>query len=187
MEKRLNAKYVCMNRVKRNQRELEQAFLERIENISDYIQDFKLGKKSRIKDIAVNLRVLLINSRSNTPLLQHLALIHGVDLIHKYSGPPMIGKRDIYSLDELSNESAYISNVPSPVSLTYEELVKVIADQEGAHEDHGFSEPLHRLKNSGVYILNSKASDLSLLYFAEIVLNSSQPLIQRIRESHINK
>lgn len=169
-----------MKKIKRDQKDLEKALLDRLDNLSEQISDYKAGKKSRMKDMAVNLRVLLVKTRTNNALLLDLAEMNRVDLVYNYFGPPIIGRKEIYTINELLNKTAFLSNVPTKVSLTYRELIKDIADQEGAHEDMSFSESLHRAKNSGIYVQNIAACDLSILKFAEIILLSSQPLYQKL-------
>ncbi len=169
---------VCMNRIPREQKELEQAFLDRIINLDDYLQDYHKGKHSRIKDIASNLRALIIETRTNKPLLQHLTKYYGMEMIIHRNIPPIIGKKSILSLNELLDELAFASNVPSPVSLTNKELIKVFADQEGAHEDHSNTDELRRLKGDGfiLKIGGIVAHERAILGLTSAILTAVKPL-----------
>jgi hypothetical protein len=169
-----------MTRIKRNREELETALLERLDNIRDYINGYKQGKSGRIKDIAVNLRVLLLSKGSNKPLLIDLAHQKGIQLIVRRDIPPIKGRRPVLPLSEFLEEVGFMSNVPNLVTLRNIDIVKNFADQEAAHEDHAFSYTHERFKSRGLIVGGMSVDHRSLLGIASCILVAAQELETKI-------
>jgi len=166
-----------MTRIIRNQTELEKALVDRLKNLDDDINDYKLGKRHRIKNIAANLRVLVIETPTNIPLLLHVAKLNKIELKIVRDVPPIKDLKSELLLEEMLEELGFVSNVPTPVRLSNNDLIKDFADLEGSHEDHQLPERFDRLEKSGLYIGNSiPAHEYALLGLASEILGVSKLL-----------
>lgn len=166
----------------RNIKELEQALLERLENLEDYINEYKKGKLGRAKSISTDLRALLISTKNNKPLLLNLAEAHRIPLIVVRDVPPIQGLKSSLTLDEFLLELSFASTVPTHVKLNGYQFIKHYANQQGAHEDLDISDELLRAKGGEaiVSIGGLLAHDYLLISLAETVLYAASPLRQKL-------
>ena len=167
-------------KVRRTDEELDRALVDRLYNLKDYVEEYRSGKRGRIKDIATNLRVLVVKTRTNRPLLFDVAKKYDVPLIVNRDVPPIRGLKSRLNLDEALEELCFASAVPSAAELTGIELIKEYADQEGAHDDMSISETFNRSKGDGLLIGGVPPHDRTIIGLANQTLQAAQPLVRKL-------
>jgi hypothetical protein len=122
---------------KRTDAELVHRLSSRLSHLADDVAKLKAGDMSYAGRVAGELRTLVVTTKTNTPLLLHLAEKYKNKLEYNTDLPPHMPKTAtldwaLNSMYQAKYEGKYIHSVL--------ELIKTIADKEGAHEDLEFSD-----------------------------------------------
>jgi hypothetical protein len=111
---------------------------------------FDSGEEAYLSEVANKLRLLLVRSRANTPLLFEVADQIGLQPKVTLDGPPLlkregeVGPGDTITLDEFFNlQAVTIRTSAGLISFTKRELIRAWAEQlGGTHEDWSVDEAL---------------------------------------------
>ena len=147
---------------------------------------FREGDSDYLGEIAAKLRVLVIRSRSNKPLLIRLMEEIGEVKLPPWDGPPLqYGPQagDELSLDEYLQLTAIGVRVPSGefVMLKKNDFIKAWAEKTGgSHEDWVISEELRIALSAGVYIGGLQAAAAELHVTTNTVLNVAKRFLASI-------
>jgi hypothetical protein len=152
---------------------------------------FELGDEAYLPEVATKLRLLLVRSRANKPLLFEVAAQIGVEPKVTLGGPPLIkregeiGPGDTITLDQFFDLQAVTIRTSSGlISLTKRELIRAWAEQlGGAHEDWSVDEALVNAIQTPVFIGGMQPTVLELRNCARTALQYGQQIVEVARQS----
>lgn len=119
----------------RSNEELIKRLEERLKHLEIDLNHLK-SDLSYAGRVAVELRVLVVKTNTNIPLLLYLAEQYGYELSYSIDAPPHMAS-SANLLDTLNSD--YQVKYEGKVITKVIELIKTIADKEGAHEDLEYS------------------------------------------------
>jgi hypothetical protein len=154
-------------------------------------QAFEQGDETYLPEVATKLRILLVRSRMNKPLLFEVAAQVGLKLQLSLDGPPMlkkegeIGPGDTISLDEFFDlQAVTIRTSVGLITLTKRELIRAWAEQlGGAHEDWSVDEALINAVRFPLLITGMQPTVMELRNCAGIALQHGRRIVATARSS----
>jgi hypothetical protein len=127
--------------------------------------------------VATDLRALVVTTRTNHPLLLELAVKYGDKLEYETDAPPHMPQ--IATLEQTLNgmyqakyEGKYIHSVI--------DLIKTVADKEGAHEDPEFSEEHIETKSEDISVGGYPVYIYQLILIGELVVQVGHRFLENI-------
>jgi hypothetical protein len=153
---------------------------------------FDEGRAEYLPDIAGKLRILLVRSRNNTPLLFAVAERLGVVPHVKLDGPPirpLPGESrpgDEIALDAFFDlQAVTIRTSAGLVAMSKRELIRAWCEQlGGVHEDWAVDEALVNAVRFPVRVGGMQPTVMELLNCARTALLHGKRLVQIGRENH---
>jgi len=148
--------------------------------LEGYMVRARKGEAAYLGEIAGKLRLLVLNSGANKPLLLRLARLCDYELIVQLGDQPPIadGPKPFERipletwLDEMAVALQTPSSAPQLVQITWADLIAVWSQQSGAaHEDWSHSESFQMLRQDQVFIGGQPASQRALLAIGSTVLS----------------
>lgn len=127
--------------------------------------------------VASELRALVIKTRTNHPLLLDIASLYNNKLEYQTNAPPHYPQ---VSTLEKTLDSTYQIKYGGVYVHTVRDLIKAIADKEGAHEDREFTTEHLELKSEEISIGGYPAYVYQLILVAEIVVYTGGQLLHSI-------
>ncbi len=158
--------------------------------LSEYSQNaFEQGRPEFLPEVATKLRLLVVRSRQNTPLLLEVADVK-LPLTVTLGGPPGIrsiegiGAGDQMSLDAFFDLQAMsIPTSAGSVSMTKRELIRAASEQlGGAHADWAVSEALLNAVSEQILIGGMTPAALELRGCARAALAHGARVVARTHE-----
>jgi hypothetical protein len=151
---------------------------------------FEHGEEDFLPEVAGKLRILIVRSRSNRPLLFEVADKLGVVPEITLGGPPVRGQPgepgpgDTIPLDEFFDLDAVTIRTSSGlVTMTKRKLVAAWCQQlGGVHEDWSVEEALVNAVRFPIRIFGMQLSSIELSNTARITLHHGRILLERGRE-----
>lgn len=158
-----------------------------LEEYSHYA--FSEGRQEFLPEVAGKLRILLVRSRHNVPLLFEVANRVGVVPRVVLDGPPVQlppgepGPGDEVSLDDFFDRQAVmIKTSDGLVSMTKRELIRAWCEQlGGAHEDWAVDEALVNAVRFPVLVGGMQAMALELRNCARLTLVHGRRVVEHAR------
>jgi hypothetical protein len=172
-------------------RELSE-MVERLERQLDMLEGFAQaafaeGKDEFLPEVATKLRVLLVRSRQNRPLLIEVADRFGIPLNVTLDCPPVEGgprAGDVLSLDAFFDlQAVTVRTSAGLASMTKRELIRAWSEQlGGAHEDWSVDESLVNAVRIEVPILGLRPSVMELGNCARTAVRCGREVVRLARE-----
>jgi hypothetical protein len=159
--------------------------------LSDYLTKASTEKDERyFPEIATKLRVLLVRSKQNTPLLLETAARLQVKMPLTLDGPPVRprpgepGPGDTIELDAFFDlHACTVRTEQGLVSLTKRQLIRAWCEQMGgAHEDWAIEESVVRALRSSIRINGLEPSMIELMNCARTALAYSNAVVEHARQ-----
>lgn len=159
------------------------------------IKAFEEGRGEYYAEVATKLRVLLVRSRHNTPLLLEIADRLRIPLDVTLTGPPVApppgepGPGETISLDRFFDLKAmYIRIDTGLVPITKREFIRAWCEQlGGAHEDWAVDKAIVAAIEFPLLVNGVHPSVIELRNCARTALKYGDHLLDRIRESRNEK
>jgi hypothetical protein len=180
-----------MTREPRDMKEMAQALVRHVRLLRDYSDKcFNEGNTSYAGEIAGKLRLLVVEFRSNTPLLITIMRKLGSDVRITLSGPPVLkkpgefGPGDQVTLEQFLSLDAYGTTLAdgSFVRLTKTQLIRSWAEQIGSdHEDWSISPALKSATEARFYINDLQATLVELKITTDTVIGVSDYVIGHLK------
>lgn len=171
------------NRIDREIPDMLQSLERQMSLLRDHsIKAFKEGKQEYFPEVASKLRVLLVRSRHNKPLLLEVADRLQIALhVTLRPRPWDKGPGEQIALDEFFDREAFTINTSRGlVTLTKRELIRAIAEQlGGAHEDWAVDESLFNAVRLPVYINGAQPIVIELRSYAQIALDHGSQVVEK--------
>jgi hypothetical protein len=150
---------------------------------------FGRGDEAYLPEVATKLRLLLVRSRANKPLLFEVADQIGVEPKVTLGGPPIlkregeVGPGDTITLDEFFDLQAVTMRTSSGlISLTKRELIRAWAEQlGGAHEDWSVDEALVNAIKTPIFIGGMQPTVMELRNCARTALQYGRQIVEAVR------
>jgi hypothetical protein len=168
--------------------------VQRLEAQLDLLDNFAraaFGEKNEVflPEVATKLRVLLVRSRHNKPLLLEVADRLGVTLEVTLDGPPGVRSSpesaspqagDVMSLDSFFDlQAVTIRTSKGLVSMTKRELIRAWAEQlGGAHEDWSVDEALLNAVKAELPLLGIRPTIMELANCTRTALRYGRHVVQ---------
>jgi hypothetical protein len=173
------------SKVPRTDYDLLEALLRHVELLREYSQKaFEQGKGDYLGEVAGKLRVLVVETRMNKPLL--------LALMKKFGSRTQVLLDDPYEQDHISLDQfmerlcVAIRTDSGMKSFTNREFVATWAQQHGAaHEDWEHDEGFAAVRASGIFIGGDPAHSRCLRAIARTVLSVSEAFFNELGERGI--
>ena len=148
--------------------------------LEDYSRKaFQEGRAEFRPEVATKLRILLVKSRQNKPLLLELAARLGLTLEVVVDGPPY--RRGQISLDAFYDLQAVTTRTSDGlITMSKRELIRAWAEQlGGAHEDWSVDEALVRAVNTPVFVNGVQPTVIELENCARTALRYGHHVLEQ--------
>lgn len=155
-------------RARRSRDEMVQALARHTRLLRAYAE-LALSNEDYLGEIAGKLRLLIVETKQNTPLLLAVANEFAIDL------KPSASTALTYS--EFLDSMAFAYNLDSPdfVTVSYRDLIRSWAEQQGApHEDWDVDEPLAALFSMKGKIDGRSPFANNLIFLARMVVKDAE-------------
>lgn len=162
----------------RTDEELFERLVSRLKHLEDDTVKLKAGDLTHAGRVADQLRVLVIQTRTNEPLLLSLAKKHGDRLEYQTDAPPHLVKTT--TLEETLN-SLYQDKYEGTYLHTVRDLIKGIADKEGAHEDPVFTDDHIEMKSEEYLIGGYPPYVYQLITISKLVVYLGNKFTEKVR------
>ena len=147
---------------------------------------FEEGRTEYYPEIAAKLRILIVRSRQNAPLLFRVA--EALQVVPRVTlNPSLIPRREEdtrpreITLDEFFDLHAMtLGTSDGPVSMTKRQLIRAWCEQlGGVHEDWEVDEALIRAVRMPAFVMGMQMSALELRSYGQVVLEHGDALLDR--------
>ncbi len=178
-------------RLDRELSEMVQSLKTQLALLEDYSRRaFEEGNAEFCPEVASKLRILLVNSRHNQPLLLSLAARLSITLEVVLDGPPIQrplgvpGPGERISLDAFYNLQAVTTRTSDGlITMSKRELIRAWAEQlGGAHEDWSVDEALVRAVHAPVFINGMQPTVMELARCARTALKYGNLVLEQARK-----
>lgn len=132
------------------------------QNIANLRQDSDYAAQ-----VAADLRSLVVSTRTNHPLLLELAAKYNDTLEYETDAPPHMAKTA--TLEETLN-GLYQAKYEGRYMHTVLDLIKTVADKEGAHEDPEFTEEHIETKSEDISVGGYPVYIYQLILIGDVVV-----------------
>ncbi len=167
-----------MEKVLRTEGELIKALQDQLHILKEAIERVKTGDFAYTKVIAASLRVLVLKTTKNKPLLLNLAKKYDFPLIITRDVPPF--KPATISIQDLLDE-LYFASGTEHVKITKRELIAKSAQQEGlSHEDESLDKDYLISKPKGLYIGGLPPDVRALLGLGQCIYQAGNNLLVKL-------
>lgn len=130
--------------------------------------------------VAADLRTLVIATRTNHPLLLDLAAKYKDPLEYETDAPPHMPQ--IATLEQTLN-GLYQAKYEGKYMHTVTDLIKTVADKEGAHEDTEFSEEHIETKSEDINVGGYPVYIYQLILIGEVVVHVGDKFLSKLGDS----
>jgi hypothetical protein len=163
-------------KIKRTKKELIVELNEQLNLLEEAIQKVKSGDFKYVRNLASILRILVIKTKTNTPLLFYLSDIYSIELNVVIDSPFGVKKQTLK--DHL--KKLYFASGTEGIRMNNEDFIKIASQQDGGvHVDHqidfGYS-----FSNSGVLLGGLPPKVYKLRILASHVLNAGRDLLSKL-------
>lgn len=172
-----------MEKISRTDQELINALQDQLHILKEAIDKVKIGDFAFAKVIAAVLRVLVIKTTKNKPLLLNMSKKYNFPLIIKRDVPSF--KNSTILIQDMLNDLYFASNVNN-VRMTNREFITNFAQQQGlSHEDTSLDRDFVISKSTGFLWGGLPAETRGIVGLGECVHRAGSGLLtELLKQSH---